>query len=99
MKKSPAQIVANSLKNLSHYSATIETVSTVLLNLPEVKSNDSLRTTLESTVRMAVENRDSEIRKIFSRVSEKVGTNPDAIRTFALSIFPELTEDKPKQAK
>lgn len=96
-KKTAAQVIAASLKNLAHYSATIETTAN-LLKLDEVSKNDSLKVTLESTVRMATENRDSEIRKVFSRVAEKVGTNPEAVRTFALSIFPEL-KDTPTKSK
>lgn len=92
-KKSVTQIILGALNSLASYSATIATTRT-LLELDDVKKNDSLRVTLEATIRMATENRDSEVSKIFRRAAEKVGNNPEAVRDFALAMWPALQPPK-----
>lgn len=88
-KQTTTQIILASLKNLREYNVTIASAERILADKAYEKDT-SLLTTMNVHLRMARENRDSCVGKIFRRVQDHVGSDEKALSAFVGKIFPSL---------
>lgn len=94
-KQTSAQIILNALKNLGEYNTTIKSATRILAD-KAYETDKSLLATMEVHLRMAKENRDSCVGKIFRRVQEHVGSDEKALRQFVGKVFPGTVTKVPE---
>lgn len=93
-KKTDREIVVEALATLKSYNKTISQTQKFL---SDESLEDTLKATLQVTLRMATENRDSAVGTIFRRIAEHVGAEEKSIESFVLKIFPSPAPETPAQ--